>query len=85
MPQNNPTFVSASIEAVVNVRQKCGSCGGCREVGVRCGICSEEIVMWRCEEEVEGACNDIIPVGRERFVPNGRGWNKNVNVSCEYF
>ena len=30
-------------------------------------FCSEEIVMWRCGEEVEVACNGVVPAERERF------------------
>ena len=56
--------------AVVSIRQISGSCGYCGEVREGCDICSEEIVMWRCSENVEVVCDGSFLVEKERFVPN---------------
>ena len=48
-------------------------------------FCSEEIVMWHCGIEVEVACNDVLPMGRESFGLNSHFCNEKVNLSCEYF
>ena len=83
MPQNNPTLIpSVALEAAVSIQRISGSCGGCRKVREGCGICSEDIVMWHCGEEVEVACDGGVSSERQRFIPNGGVCIENVNVSC---